>query len=240
MNKVISLVLFVAAFAFAAKDTLQLQVYSPSARGVSKTGVWLSSQGNKGPVTIWFHGGMTSRNCEKGLVAGSDMAEMVPEYTVVSVSACGNNHWVSRQGIEWVEAALDSLAARRKSPVDSVYLIGVSDGALGVITYASWGSRTPVAQVLISSYGPSLGDARVVAGQPKLRRGRWRFIQGGSDRLYPSQETVPWIDAFCKNLGTECDYKFDPRGEHDWSYWKKEHKDWILEFFSKKPLTKRR
>lgn len=238
MNKVISLVLFAVALAFGSQDTLK--VYSQSVRDYSKAGVWYGSKGNKGPVTVWFHGGMTSGNCEKGLIAGGDIAKLLPEHTVVSGSACMNSHWVSRQGIEWVESALDSLAARRKAPIDSVYLIGVSDGALGVITYTTWGRRVPIAQVMISSYGPSMGEPKSVAQQLELHPGRWRFIQGGADRLYPFQETVPWIATFCKNVGRECDMKFDQRGEHDWSYWQKKHKDWILDIFSKKPLTKGR
>ncbi|MCQ2125171.1 MAG: hypothetical protein MJZ25_13405 [Fibrobacter sp.] len=235
MNKVISLVLIAVAFAFGAHDTLD--VYAPSIRDFGKAGIWYGTDA-KGPVTVWFHGGMTSNNCEKGLVAGNDIAKLLPEHSIVSASACKNSHWVSRQGIEWVDAALDSLAVRRKAPVDSVYLIGVSDGALGVITYTTWGRRSPIAQVLISSYGPSMGNAQNVAEQPKLRRGRWRFIQGGSDRLYPFKETVPWIASFCKNIGTECDMKFDQRGEHDWNYWQNKHKDWILDIFFSKPLTK--
>ena len=88
-------------------------------------------------------------------------------------------------------------------------------------------------RILMSSYGEALGPAAQVAAQTQLKNGRWRFIQGGSDRLYPSEKTLPWIQEFCQNVGTQCDLKFDPQGEHDWSYWQKNHKEWILEFFSK-------
>lgn len=239
MNKVICIVLSAVAVAFSAERFLQLTVSANYPAIESKAGVWFSPD-SKGPVTVWFHGGMTSGNCEKGLVAGRDISEMVPEYTTVSVSACKNNHWVTRTAIQWVDAALDSIAVRRGAPVDSVNLIGISDGSLGVVSYAFWGKRSQVSRVLMSSYGPALGSPAEVALQLSSRKGRWRFIQGGADRLYPSSETLPWITDFCKNVGTECDLKFDPVGEHDWSFWQKHQKNWILEFFYAKPLTKKR
>ncbi len=182
---------------------------------------------------------MTSGNCEKGFVAGRDIHEMTG-YTSVSVSACRNNHWLTQNAVEWVDAALDSVGRMRKSPVSEVFLVGISDGSLGVIGYSLYGRRLPRGRVLMSSYGAALGPADRLASQANLRRGRWRFIQGGSDRLYPAQETVPWMETFCRNVGVECDLKFDPAGEHDWSYWQNKHKDWILDIFSQKPLTKRR
>ena len=112
-------------------------------------------------------------------------------------------------------------------------MVGISDGSLGVIAYSMWGKRKIINRILMSSYGESLGPAAQVATQPTLKSGHWRFIQGGADRLYPAEKTVPWIQEFCQNVGTTCDLKFDPQGEHDWSYWQNKHKDWILENFSK-------
>lgn len=197
-------------------------------------GVWrhINNKTSAGTI-VWFHGGMTSNNCQKGLVAGGALSKMMPNYTVVSASACKQSHWVEPSTIENLDNALDSLAKRQKNNIDEVSLIGVSDGSLGVIAYSMWGKRKIKNRILISSYGESLGPAAQVAAQPPLKNGRWRFIQGGSDRLYPSEKTLPWIQEFCQNVGTQCDLKFDPQGEHDWSYWQNKHKDWILEIFSK-------
>lgn len=238
MSKVIvaAVALLLCGTCFA--KNLQIQVKSPSTGLVSATGIWMDDVGAS--VVVWFHGGMTSGNCEKGYVAGRDISEMVPSITSVSVSACKNNHWVTPVAAEWVDAALDSLARIRNAPVDSVYLVGISDGSLGVIAYSMWGRRFPAARLLMSSYGAALGSAAELARQKSLQRGRWLFMQGGADRLYPSQATVPWIEEFCKNVGVECNLKYDPAGEHDWSYWQNKHKDWILDIFSQKPLTKRR
>lgn len=228
----VAAVLLVALHCFGANVRDSLVVKS-SAGLESPVGLW-KNKNNSAPVAVWFHGGMTSGNCKKGLVAGDDLAGLLPEYTVISVSACRDRHWVTPTAVEWVDAALDSVATRRKNPVDEVYLLGVSDGALGVIVYSTEGRRKISARLLISSFGKMLGEAPSVANIPKVKSGKWLFLQGGADRLYSPQESVPWIETFCKNVGVECDLKYDPQGEHDWLYWKNNYKDWILKVFKEK------
>ena len=183
----------------------------------------------KSSVVVWFHGGMGSSNCAKGLVAGTDFAELYPGKIVVSVSACRENHWVTKGMIETVDAALDSVAARRKSPIEKVSLVGISDGSLGVLTYSLEGRRAVEDRLLMSSFGGFLGEPQTIASQKKMQSGRWRFLQGGKDRLYPSEKTVPWITEFCKAVQVDCELRFDPEGEHDWSYWWNNRLDWIRE-----------
>lgn len=230
-------ILFVSLVAttWAAPDSLMVR--APGME--SATGVWWPSAnpsgGAKGllkgrseaPVVVWFHGGMTSGNCAKGFVAGDDFAQLFPDRIVVSASACRQNHWATPQALAAVDAALDSVAARRKAPVNKVDLVGISDGALGVIMYSLSGKRRIGNRLLMSSYGASLGEASAVAAEPKLKSGRWRFLQGGSDRLYPAAQTLPWIQSFCKNVGVDCDLQYDPAGEHDWQYWKLNRLMWI-------------
>lgn len=225
---------------YASQDTLQ--VVSANSFRQSQVGVWNVKPKSHQPVVVWFHGGMTSNNCSKGLVAGNDLSELLPDYVVISPSACKQDHWVTPVAMGWVDAALDSIAGRRGLPVDTVYLLGVSDGALGAITYSLWGKRQVAARILVSSYGASFGEPQQIAAESRLQAGRWRFLQGGSDRLYPADATVPWITQFCDGVGggsangsgARCDLKFDPAGEHDWSYWKNRHLDWILEVFKEK------
>ncbi|MCQ2053909.1 MAG: hypothetical protein MJY82_01295 [Fibrobacter sp.] len=199
----------------------------PAKKKAGKKNVPMDKIRAEAPVVVWFHGGMTSGNCSKGLVAGDDFAKLFPDRIVVSASACRQNHWAAPQTLSVVDAALDSVAARRKAPVTRVDLVGISDGALGVILYSYSGKREIRNRLLMSSYGASLGEASQIAAQPKLKTGRWRFLQGGSDRLYPQDQTVPWIESFCKNVGVDCDLKFDPAGEHDWQYWKLNRLPWI-------------
>ena len=191
----------------------------------------------KSDVVVWFHGGMTSGNCQKGLVAGDDFSKLYPDVIVVSASACRNDHWATGSMMAVIDAALDSIAVRRNAPVEEVSLVGVSDGALGVLIYSMHGKRRMKDRLLASSFGKLLGDARALAGTnaPRMRAGRWRFLQGGNDRLFPVTEAKPWIEDFCRELQADCVLRFDPAGEHDWSYWREKHPDWIREAF----LTKK-
>jgi len=185
------------------------------------------------PVVVWFHGGMGSANCAKGLVAGADFAELYPEKIVVSVSACRENHWVTKAAINAVDAALDSVAAKRGAPVEHVSLVGVSDGSLGVLVYSLEGRRAVDDRLLMSSFGAFLGGAVELAAPKKMQVGRFRFLQGGKDRLYPSDQTVPWITEFCKVVQVDCELRFDSEGEHDWSYWKGKRMEWIRDAIRK-------
>lgn len=221
--RIVFLVAFLCSWAWGAKDILSISVSGVK----SEVGVWWPKSSTDAPVLVWFHGGMTSGNCEKGLVAGEDLSKLNPSAIVVSASACRENHWATGPMMAVVDRALDSVAAVRKSPVKSVSLVGVSDGAIGVIVYSQVGARSVKDRLLVSSNGNLLGDARTVALVKKFKEGRWRFLQGGSDRLYPSGVTVPWIDSFCKTLQGDCDLKFDQAGEHDWSYWRGQRLDWI-------------
>ena len=236
---IVSLLFLANALAFGAMDSLSVPV---GASGIqSPTGIWWPVTGkgkvkwkpvnneyaSKSPVVVWFHGGMGSSNCAKGLVAGEDFADFYPGKIVVSVSACLENHWVTKGMIDAVDAALDSVAARRKSPVEKVSLVGISDGSLGVLTYSLEGRRAVEDRLLMSSFGGFLGEPQAIASQKKMQSGRFRFLQGGKDRLYPSDKTVPWITEFCKAVQVDCELRFDPEGEHDWSYWKNKRMDWI-------------
>lgn len=226
----VALALLLASAAWAAKDSLVVDVMGVK----SAVGVWWPVEKKKAPVLVWFHGGMTSPNCEKGLVAGDDLSKLYPTAIVVSASACRENHWATAPMVSVVDYALDSLAVARKIPIEKVSLVGVSDGAVGVFFYSLNGRRQVQDRLLISSNGSLLGEAQKLASWDKFKQGRWRFLQGGSDRLYPSNITIPWIDTFCKSVKADCDMKFDPAGEHDWSYWKNKRLEWIQDAISVK------
>ena len=243
---IVSLLFLANALAFGAMDSLSVPVGASGFQ--SPTGIWWPVTGkgkakwkpvnneyaSKSPVVVWFHGGMGSSNCAKGLVAGEDFADFFPGKIVVSVSACRENHWVTKGMIDAVDAALDSVAARRKSPIEKVSLVGISDGSLGVLTYSLEGRRAVENRLLMSSFGGFLGEPQAIASQKKMQSGRFRFLQGGKDRLYPSDKTVPWITEFCKAVQVDCELRFDPEGEHDWSYWKNYRMDWIIDAVGEK------
>ena len=216
-----------------APDSLLIDVRGTGSSFQSPAGIWWPKKIKKASVVVWFHGGMSSGNCAKGLVAGADFAELYPEKIVVSVSACRENHWVTKAAINAVDAALDSVAAKRGAPVEHVSLVGVSDGSLGVLVYSLEGRRAVDDRLLMSSFGAFLGGAVELAAPKKMQVGRFRFLQGGKDKLYPSDQTVPWITEFCKVVQVDCELRFDSEGEHDWSYWKGKRMEWIREAIRK-------
>ena len=237
MRNFFLVILACIGFALAAPDSLVVE-----AAGVrSATGIWwpasakkpskakVSAKAVKANVVVWFHGGMTSSNCEKGYVAGRDLSELFNGLIVVSVSACRENHWVTENMVQVVDAALDSVATRRKADVNDVLLVGVSDGGLGTIVYSLYGKRNVKNRLLVSSFGEFLGASSEVAAAPRLHTGRWRFLQGGADRLYPITKTRPWIESFCANVGTDCEIRYDSAGEHDWQYWRSNRLQWIAD-----------
>ena len=234
----------------ASRDSLTVSVLPTKAAGTVlrvPVGIWWPEYDSKAKVkasfpghaakkdvVVWFHGGMTSGNCQKGLVAGEAFSNIFPDVVVLSASACKENHWATEVMVSAVDAALDSIARRRRGFVEEVSLVGVSDGSLGVLVYSMYGKRRVKNRLLVSSYGKLLGEAPAVAASPKMGSGRWRFLQGGADRLYPPSETIPWIQDFCRNVRADCDLRYDTSGEHDWSYWQGHHLDWILEAFLRK------
>lgn len=206
----------------------------------SPAGVWSSEpklkQARVRSVVIWFHGGMQSTNCKKGVVAGRGLYELLNDSTVIvaSPSACQNSHWISPELILITDKLIDSLESRFKMPIQEIDLAGISDGGLGVLAYSLNGKRVVRSRLLISSNLSVLGQAKVLAKAPKLKSGTWTFLQGGHDRLYPANIILPWLRSFCEGIGPSCELHFDELGEHDWSYWAKKRPDWIQGFRSSK------
>ena len=187
-------------------------------------------------IYVWFHGGMQSSKCAKGYEAGKALVPFLEkasgESAVVSVSACKENHWLTQQALLAVDYALDSMEARFHIQIDTVSLVGISDGGLGVVGYTLYGKRTVKSRLLISTNLAAVADAQNLPRDPKIREGSWTFMQGGLDRLYPPERILPWLERFCSGLGAKfCKIRFDERGEHDWSWWISFRRAWIQNFF---------
>lgn len=201
----------------------------------SPSAVWHPEKIDRPRVLVWFHGGMQGKKCDKGYEAGSALVPFLEnasrESAVLSVSACRENHWLSGAPLLAVDRMLDSLEARWKLKIDTVSLVGVSDGGLGVVGYTLYGKRAVFGRLLVSTNLAAVAEARNLSKDPRVRSGMWTFLQGGSDRLYPSSRTVPWMESFCSALGGKvCRIRFDERGEHDWSWWTLRRESWIRDF----------
>lgn len=203
----------------------------------SPAGIWFESKKQKTPsVIIWFHGGMQSSNCQKGLIAGRGLFELLNDKKTIiaSPSACLDKHWFSETSVHITDKLIDSLEVYFKTTIKEVHLVGVSDGTLGVLAYSLKGKRTILSRLLISSNLSIVGDAKVFSQNKRLHTGTWSFLQGGKDRLYPASLVLPWLYSFCESIGSSCNVYFDKDGEHDWSYWVQKHAKRIQQFrFSK-------
>lgn len=226
-----------SAFALSAEprhfiaDSIQINVGNFS----SPSAVWRLPNPENPQVFVWFHGGMQSAKCAKGYEAGAALVPFLENLSknvaVASVSACRENHWLSPAPLKAVDGMLDSLEVRWNLKIDTVSLVGVSDGGLGVVGYTLYGRRCARSRLLVSTNLGAVSDAENLSGDPKIRRGTWTFLQGGADRLYPSSGTLPWMERFCSSLGRKsCKIRFDENGEHDWSWWALHRKSWILDF----------
>lgn len=214
-----------------AADSIQINVGNFS----SPSAVWHRQESGNLRMFVWFHGGMRSAKCAKGYEAGAALLPFLKNspgnVAVVSVSACGENHWLSPAPLKAVDAMLDSVEARLHLKIDTVSLVGVSDGGLGVVGYTLYGKRFVRSRLLASTNLAAVADAENLSGDPKIRQGTWTFLQGGADRLYPSSGTLPWMERFCSALGRKaCKIRFDERGEHDWSWWTLHRESWIRDF----------
>lgn len=170
-------------------------------------------------LILWFHGGMRSRNREKGLEAHRQLLAFVDpsRFVLASASAFAERDWLNPASLATVDALIDTLHALYPLGSD-LRLVGVSDGCLGVIRYASTGRRRPGRMVLVSSLPQLAVTAEQLRSDPRLREGQWDFLQGGRDRLFPSQVVLPFLTDW-ESLNAKARLHFYPEGEHDFAYY---------------------
>jgi pimeloyl-ACP methyl ester carboxylesterase len=234
--KIIFVILLLQAGIFArilSVDTIRV----PAGAFTSPSAVWHHGIPSQPKVIVWFHGGMQSTNCEKGLIAGNSLASLISDKSslvVLSASACESHHWLSTEALQVTDALMDSLEVRWKVKIMEVSLIGISDGGLGVLGYTLQGKRKVVSRMLISTNLTRAVDPQSLAAARRSQTGTWLFLQGGRDQLYSPEMVYPWLDSFCQSAGSKrCELKIDPRGEHDWSWWLQNRKEWLLGFLNK-------
>jgi pimeloyl-ACP methyl ester carboxylesterase len=174
----------------------------------------------KRPLIIWLHGGMRSRNMEKGFEAHRALISFVSPsaYWLASPSSYLDNEWTRPQGVVHIDALIAYLAARYPVDTSDITMVGVSDGCLGVIAYAVHGKRAISRRILVSSAPQLVLDAEALPGQKRFAAGRWDFLQGGRDRLFPPDKVVPYLRRW-ESLYPNAHLHYFPDGEHDFSYY---------------------
>lgn len=195
----------------------------------------------KAGLVVWLHGGMRSSNREKGFEAHRAWLGYLPSgrYWLCSPSAYGGAEWPTAQGLAHIEGLIGHMLA--DYPIDSsdINLVGVSDGCLGVIAYSLQGRRAISRRVLISSAPQLVLPAENLAGQPRFTHGRWDFLQGGRDRLFPAEQVLPYLRRF-ETLYPNARLHAFPEGEHDFSWYAQNAREPMMALFRDDPGARKR
>jgi len=180
-------------------------------------------------VLIWLHGAMSSSRCDKGLQAGSAVLPWIAarRVIIVSPSACEKRHWFSPQGIEAIDALLDSVSKRYTLDTNRIEIVGVSDGGLGALSYSLFGKRPIARRITFSSYpGVLFPIERIqeLVNKNRVAQGEWILCGGGRDALYPAGPFQAWLSQFANRL-PKAKVIWESQGEHDFSWWTQNRPD---------------
>jgi pimeloyl-ACP methyl ester carboxylesterase len=171
-------------------------------------------------LILWLHGGMSSNNSAKGAEAHRVLLPFVNDrdYYICSPSAFAGQDWLSTGGLRHIDALIDYMLLRYPIDPGNITMVGVSDGSLGVIAYSTAGKYPLRRRLLISSYPQIAIPLESLAGHAEFAKGKWDFLQGGQDRLFPATEVMPYLDRW-KSLYPNTTVHYYPDGEHDFSFY---------------------
>lgn len=171
-------------------------------------------------LILWFHGGMRSRNPEKGLDAHRPLLDFVDpaSHVLASPSAFAGRDWLGPGALATTEALIDTLLSLYPIDPGNLRLIGVSDGSLAVIRYGSGGRRRAQALILVSSLPQLALPPDRWQGDMRIAEGSWHFLQGGRDRLFPEATVLPYLREWVRRYPASRLHYF-PEGEHDFSWY---------------------
>jgi len=172
------------------------------------------------PLILWLHGGMRSQNMAKGWTAELALPPFLKpgSYYLCSPSAYAGADWLTPEGQAHIDALLDYMARHYPVRMDKLILVGVSDGCLGVLRYANGGKHKPSRYVLFSSYPALAVNPEDLFSLPAYASTRWDVFQGGQDRLFPSEDVFPLLQAWAK-ANPKVKLHLYPDGEHDFSWY---------------------
>ncbi len=197
-------------------EPLKLRLGSDS----NACGIVLPKSPKPHPLILWLHGGMRSPNAEKGWTAEQALPPFLKpgSYYLCSPSAYAGADWLSPEGTAHIDALLDYMARHYPVQMNKLIVVGVSDGCLGALHYASAGKYKPARYVLFSSYPAIVVNPDDLLHRPAYASTRWDVFQGGRDRLFPSEEVFPLLREWAK-ANPKVRLHLYPEGEHDFSWY---------------------
>lgn len=189
-------------------------------------------------LIIWLHGGMRSTNREKGFEAHRALIPFLKSevYYLASPSAFGGEDWLTPKGQEHLENLITHMLSLYPIDSSNINLVGVSDGTLGLIAYSAQGKRHLNRRVLLSCYPQIVLPIESLPGRANFATGTWDFFQGGHDRLFPADQTIPYLKEW-ERVYPNAHLHFFPDGEHDFSFYASHASNLLQDIFN--PVTKK-
>ncbi len=172
------------------------------------------------PVVLWLHGGMHAQLRTKGWEAHRQLTRFLTPsaYYLCSPSAYAEADWVSPEGLAHIEALLDYMAANYpRARLDSLIIVGVSDGGLGALRYAKFGKRKPIRTILFSVFPPLILEDKELFSEKAYLSTDWTIFQGGRDAQFPSTQVFPLLKRWSQ-VNPRVKLHLYPAGEHDFSW----------------------
>jgi hypothetical protein len=172
-------------------------------------------------VRIQLHGGVMRPEAVVrgsggvGNLAGAEQIYVLPV-------AWRDAPWWSERQLANLRKILDAVKRRYNVDENRVVLAGVSDGATGAF-YAAMRDTTPYASFLpLNGFIMILGQPSVGLRDPlfpnNLRNKPFFIVNGGRDRLYPTQLVEPYV-RHLSDGGVDVTYRPQPDGEHNTAWW---------------------
>lgn len=183
-------------------------------------------------LILWLHGGMRSGNREKGLEAHRALIPFLKgdAYYLASPSAFAGEDWLTLKGQEHIENLITYMLEHYEIDSSNINLVGVSDGTLGVIEYSKQGHHKINRRVLISCNPQIVLPFDSLAGRANFATGTWDFFQGGRDRLFPANQTIPYLQEW-ERAYPNTQLHYFPDGEHDFSFYSNHAAHLLQEIF---------
>jgi PDZ domain-containing protein len=173
-------------------------------------------------VRFQLHGGVMNRTDNRVAGAGTIGALAGAEQIYIIPYAWDAAPWWSDDQVLNLRAILD--AAKRLYNIDEnrVVVSGVSDGGTGVY-YMAMRDTTPFASFLpLNGFWMVLGSDGLKVDGPiygnNLRNKPFFIVNGGRDRLYPTELVDPHVEHFQRN-GVSLVYKPQPEAGHNTQWW---------------------
>jgi predicted esterase len=177
------------------------------------------------PVRFFLHGNVNRAAPEKGGEWWPEWERVASDdYIAVFPSSWTAARWWQARQVDNLRAILATLKETYNEDENRVVLVGVSDGGTGAWFYGfrditPWASFLPLIGHPVVLLDPlARADGTMFADD--LANRSFFVVSGTTDRLYPTSEVVPWIEAL-QAASVDVVFRSHASG-HDVTWWPEE------------------